>query len=329
MGILATVKNKAVGAYNAAATVIGPHKTDIRFVGGMLVLVGGIVCLCKASAKLPEKTEELEKDINDIAEKATSGEIAEEQAAKDIRNVKIRTGCEIAKDFAIGAALTVGGVAVISSAYKTVKDDKNRIEKTAAGMAIAYAKLQDFTNNYRARVVAEEGAAKDTHYAFGTTPAETGATVKVVNPDGTTTEQKVVVAKTPSNADIANDLGLICIYPSNPIWKDDPGMMLTFIKGRFNDAEGMLYTKGKISRNDIADLFLIDKDYSIDGLKPGYIFDKTNSGRQIDYAVHFVSRDTAAKTKYIPMGATGLENYVIIELKNLNPDITVPRYRFQ
>lgn len=327
MGILATVKNKAVGAYNAAATVVGPHKTDICFVGGMLVLVGGIVCLCKASAKLPAKTEELETSINDIAAKVADKEITEEQAQKDIRNVKVQAGCGIVKDFVIGAGLTAAGVAIAAKAYKDVKDDKNRIEKAAAGMAIAYAKLQDFTNNYRARVVAEEGVAKDTHYAFGTTPVET--TTKVINPDGTMSEQKVTMAKTPPDININNDLSLLCIYPSNPIWRDDPGMLLTFIKGRFNDAEGMLYTKGKISRNDIADLFLIDKDYSIDGLRPGYIFDKTNSGRQIDYTVHFVTRDTAAKTKYIPQGARGLENYVIIELKNLNPDITVPRYRFQ
>lgn len=326
MGILATIKNKTTSVCTAASTAVGPHKTDICFGVGMLTLGFGIFALCKASTRLPEKTENLQKNINDIAEKEASGLIDTETAKQEINKTKVQAGCDIGKEYILGAACVVGGVVLIGKSYTDVRKDNIRLEQTAAGLALAYGKLQDFTNNYRARVIAEEGAEKDTHYAFGTTPIE--VTNTVTNADGNQVEQKTVTQVMP-NSDIEKDLGLICIYPSNPIWKNDPGLMLSFIRSRFNDAESALFCKKKISRNDILDLFVIDKDYSPEGMKPGYIWDKNISGKQIDWAVHYVSRDTEAKTKYIPMGAKDLENYIIIELKNLNPDITVPRYRFQ
>lgn len=326
MGILATVKNTTVGAYKAASKIVGPHKTDICFGAGMLALGFGIFYMCKASTKLPEKTDNLQNTINDIAAKTEEGKLSQEEANKEIRNAKVRSGCDMAKDFVLGAGLTLGGVILIGKSYKDVKTDNAKLSETVAGLALAYGKLQDFTNNYRSRVVAEEGAEKDTHYAFGTTPTET--TAIIVDENGKKVEQPAT-AQVVTNPDIAKDLSLICIYPGNPIWKNDPGMMLSQIKGRFEEAESMLYHKRKISRNDILDLFYIPKDYSPEGLRPGQTFDPKRTGSQIDYAVHFVSRDKAAKTKYIPQGATGLENYIIIELKNLNPDITVPKYRFQ
>ena len=318
MGILATIKNKT-------GNVITNHKTDICFGAGMLTLGFGIFALCKASTKLPEKTNNLETAINDIAAKAADNQITEEQAKKEIRDMKVQAGCEIGKDYIIGGACVIGGIAMVAKSYTDVKKDNVRLEQAAAAMAIAYGRLQNFTNDYRARVIAEEGADKDTHYAFGTTQVE--VTNVVTDEEGNQTEQKTISHIMP-DGDVEKDLGMICIYPGNPLWMNDPGMMLTRIKNRFKEADTMLINKEKISRNDVLDLFYVDKDYSVEG-RPGYIFDPKRTGRQIDWVAHFVSRDKDARTKYIPQGANGLENYIIIELPNLNPDITVPRYRFQ
>jgi hypothetical protein len=322
MGLFAAIKSTGKAVYSGVSTFTKANKNDLMFAGGMLILGASIFSLCKASTKLPKHTDDLEKEINDIVEKEHDKKISPEEAKKAITDAKKKTAWELFCEYAPGA----GGVIVGGIMLGKVHHD---LKKTNMGLTAAVAGYQKFMNAYRGRVVAEEGQAKDTHYAYGTTPTETKG--YSTGPDGkpieTTTTSQVVSPD--EEAAIQQDLSQICIYPSNPLWKNDPGMMLSQIKGRFKQAEDDLLHKRKISRNDIADLFYVDKDYSKWGLKPGYMWDKNKTGNQIDYAVHWVSKDVGDRTKYIPEGATHLEHYIIIELKNLMPDITVPRYRFQ
>jgi hypothetical protein len=322
MGLLTAIKQKGEAVYSAASSIVGPHKNDIYFAGGMLILGAGIFGLCKASTKLPKQTDDLEKEINDIAAREHDGEITCEEAKKEISSAKRKTAWELFRAYAPGGAAVAIGAVMLGKVHHDQK-------KTNLGLAATVAGYQKFINDYRGRVIAEEGPEKDAHYAYGTTPVN--VTTYSTGPDGqqvenTTTAQVVSPDK---EAAIQQDLSQICIYPNNPLWKDDPGMMLSFIKGRFQDAERMLFQKRKISRNDIADLFLVERDYSKWGLKPGYRWNKNITGDQIEYAVHWVSKDVGDRTKYIPQGASHLETYIIIELKNLQPDITVPEYRFQ
>jgi hypothetical protein len=322
MGLLTNIRKKGVAVYSAASAAIGPHKNDICFVGGMLILGAGIFGMCVASTKLPKQTDELEKEINDIATREHNGEITAEEAKKKISGAKRKTAWELFRAYAPGGAAVVAGAVLLGKVHHNQK-------KTNLGLAATVAGYQKFINDYRGRVVAEEGPEKDAHYAYGTTPVN--VTTYSTGPDGQQVENTTTahVISPEKEAAIQQDLSQICIYPSNPLWKDDPGMMLSHIRGRFQEAEGMLFQKRKISRNDIADLFCVPKDYSKWGLKPGYRWNKDITGNQIDYAVHWVSKDVTDRTKYIPQGAAHLETYIIIELKNLQPDITVQEYRFQ
>ena len=316
MGILSNIKNKGTAVYHGAKLALGPHKSDICFIAGMTLLGVGIFGLCKASMKLPEKTDNLEKKINDIAKKEHDGEITTEQAQADIRSAKFEFGKDVAKDYALGGAVVIAGVGAITNAHISLKTSN-------AVLASAAIAAQDKLNQYRARVVADQGQAKDTYYATGAEPIIVKKTVTDEN--GNPVETSVAVGNR-NPGDIQKDLTQIRIHPSNPYWKNDPGMMLTWIKGRFNEIESTsLYFHGVVMRNEICDLFGVERDNTQEGLRAGIIRDKNNSGQQIDYAVHWISGDGDARTKYIPQGTKSEESYIIIELKNLNPDVSTVR----
>lgn len=318
MGLLSNIKNKGVIAYNSAKIALGPHKSDICFGLGMGLLAVGIFGLCKASTKIPEKTDDLEKKVNDITRKEQDQEITAEQAKNEIRNAKVETLVEFTKDFGPAGVAVIAGTGLLTKSHFDLK-------ATNAVLASAALAWQNKLNEYRARVVADQGQAKDTYYAYGAKPIVISK--DGVDASGNPVHTERVVNK--ASGDIPTDLSQIRITPDNPYWKNDPGQMLTFIKGRFGELDGRLFIYRKISRNEICDAFGVERDYTAEGLRAGKIYDKNVTGPQFDYTVHWISGDGEAKSEYIPSAGARNNSYIIIELKNLSPDISVIRRPFR
>lgn len=322
MGILNNIKNKSLCALMRADVALAPHKNDICFYGSLVVLGIGIVKLCTASSKLPEKADNLQTNLNKIAADADKEHaehpISETQANAMTKSAKVECAWTIFKEFAPGVTLTAIGVAGICKSRHDLKVSNLMLSSTLAGVQEAFAQ-------YRDRVRAEEGAAMDTHYMYGTQRAYIPETT--VDAEG-----NPIVVNHPADdvvQDIPKDLSLIEIHSNNPYWKNDPGAMLTFIKGRFGEARGRYDLTGSCARNDICDLFAVERDYTPEGLRLGYMKDKAwsdahNGDSPIQYQVHFVTKDNY--TKYIP-NSEPFEKMIIIELKNLRDISAVSRFR--
>lgn len=322
MGILNNIKSKSLCALMRADVALAPHKNDICFYGSLVVLGIGIVKLCTASSKLPEKADNLQTNLNKIAADADKEHaehpISETQANAMTKSAKVECAWTIFKEFAPGVTLTAIGVAGICKSRHDLKVSNLMLSSTLAGVQEAFAQ-------YRDRVRAEEGAAMDTHYMYGTQRAYIPETT--VDAEG-----NPIVVNHPADdvvQDIPKDLSLIEIHSNNPYWKNDPGAMLTFIKGRFGEARGRYDLTGSCARNDICDLFAVERDYTPEGLRLGYMKDKAwsdahNGDSPIQYQVHFVTKDNY--TKYIP-NSEPFEKMIIIELKNLRDISAVSRFR--
>lgn len=326
MGILNNLKTRGMNALMRTDAKLAPHKNDILFYGSLIVLGIGIVKLCTASAKLPEKADNLQKELNHIARKADvealrgTGEtpITQEQATAMTRRAKGEAAWSIFREYAPGVGLTILGVAGVCKSRMDLKDTYLKTSAALIGVQEAFAQ-------YRDRVRAEEGMSADTHYMYGTQrayiPQET------VDANG----NKIVVDTPVDNVltDIPKDLSIIEMPRTNVYWKDDPGYMLTLIKNRFGEAQRLLGLRGSVTRNDICDLLAVGRDYSDEGMRVGYMWDKAwidahNGDSPIKYKVHFVTKENFAK--YIPNGRP-YEQMILIELENLRDLKTVNRFR--
>lgn len=321
MGILSNIKQKGMNALMRADVKLAPHKNDIMFYGGLALLGFGIFKLCQASTKLPARADQLQNELNHIAKNASDEEhpITPQQATAMSRRAKGEAAWSIFRDYAPGALLTVVGTAAICKSRFDLKD--SYLKASAALIS-----TQEVLAQYRERVRAEEGAAMDTHYMYGTKRAYTPDAV------GVDENGNPITANTPIDnvlTDIPKDLSIIEIPCTNVYWKNDPGAMITFIKRRFGEAQRLFDLRGSVTRNDICDLFAVARDYSDEGMRAGYIWDQKwidahNGDSPIKYTVHFVTKENF--TKYIPNGQS-YENTIIIELQNLQDLKTVNRFR--
>ena len=321
MGILSNIKQKGMNALMRADVKLAPHKNDIVFYGSLALLGFGIFKLCQASTKLPARADQLQNELNHIAKNASDEEhpLTPQQATAMSRRAKGEAAWSIFRDYAVGAGLTTLAVAGICKSRFDLKD--SYLKATAALIS-----TQEVLTQYRERVRAEEGAAMDTHYMYGTKRAYSSEII------GADENGNPILANTPIDnvlTDIPKDLSIIEIPCTNVYWKNDPGTMITFIKGRFAEAQRLLHLRGSVVRNDICDLFAVARDYSDEGMRAGYIWDQSwidahNGDSPIQYQIHFVTKDNY--TKYIPNGQQ-YEKAIIIELQNLRDLKTVSRFR--
>lgn len=322
MGILTTIKEKGLTKLMKADAAFAPYKNDVCFWGGLVVLGFGIVKLCVASSKLPEKADNLQQEINAIAQQSTNEEhpISEDQANAMTRRARGEAAWSIFREFAPGAIAVVVGTGAVCASRMDLKD--SYLKTTAALVGV-----QETFAQYRDRVRAEEGAAMDTHYMYGTKRMNV-PTVIGTDENGV----PIAIAETPTDnvlTDIPKDLSIIEIPCTNVYYKDDPGYMLTFIKNRFGEAQRLYRLRGCVTRNDICDLFAVARDYSDEGMRAGYPWDQKwidshGGDSPIQYQVHFVTKENY--TKYIPNGQP-FEKSIIIELQNLGDVKAVSRFR--
>lgn len=322
MGILTVVKEKGMNALMRADVKLAPHKNDIVFYGSLALLGFGIFKLCQASARLPQKVDKLQGELDHITAKSDpkteENPIPPEVATAMTRRAKGEAAWSIFREYAVGAGLTAIAVGGICTSRHSLKESYLR---NAAALIAA----QETLAQYRDRVRAEEGAAMDTHYMYGTKRA-------YIPKEGVDAEGNPIIIEEPVNnvlTDIPKDLSIIEIPCTNVYWKNDPGTMITFIKRRFEEAQRLCHMRGSVTRNDICDLFAVARDYSDEGMRAGYIWDQKwidahNGDSPIQYKYHFVTKENF--TKYIPNGKP-YEQMIIIELENLRDLKTVNQFR--
>lgn len=200
MGLGAAIKNLAIRGSRFAVA----HSPEIFMGIGTIGVVTGAVIIGKRSTKLEELLASSKEEQDKIKEYGEAGEVngreyTQEDVKKDLFVVKKEAAIKIIKTEAPGALILIAGISCYFVAFGIMK-------RRQAALAVALASANKAFEEYRARVIADQGEEKDKEYLYGlkkekieTVDPETGKKVKeeVLTSDGTGSVSRYAVRFTP------------------------------------------------------------------------------------------------------------------------------------
>jgi hypothetical protein len=139
------------------------HSPVLLFGVGLVGVSATAVLACRATLKLSEVLEEGENNLKKAD--AAEGSFEAEQIKKAKFGVRLQVAIKIAKLYAPAVIVGVASVGMLTGSHLILK-------KRNAGLAAAYAVVDQKLRNYRGRVVEDLGAEKDYEYLHGVKEAE-------------------------------------------------------------------------------------------------------------------------------------------------------------
>lgn len=164
-----TFKNRVTGTMARQALSIKSNSPVLLFGLGAVGFTTTIVLACKATLKLPEVLEKAERELSKVDEttKVTKGgeDVTEETKEKAKLGVKLQTAIRVVKLYTPTAIVGVGTLTAITGAHVILT---RRNTALTASLGIATKTFQD----YRNRVIADQGTEKDLEYRWGVSERE-------------------------------------------------------------------------------------------------------------------------------------------------------------
>ena len=134
------------------------HAPEILMGLGTVGVVTGTVVIAKQSLKLEDALQE----INDMQYelKAMKDQMDEKKYKKELLQIKKAAALKVAKMYLPGAALVTAGMVCFFAAFGKVKKENGLL---AASLAAANKAFEE----YRQRVIEDQGQDKDREYLYG------------------------------------------------------------------------------------------------------------------------------------------------------------------
>lgn len=212
------------------------HSPVIMVATGTVGVVAAGVLACRATLKMDEILKEAEADKAKIekAETEHSDKYSPEDAAQDRKLSRVKLAITIAKAYGPAVALGVASIGLIAGSHII-------LSRRYAGVTAAYAAVDKAFKEYRQRVIADQGEAKDREYRYDIVDKE----IAVEDEHGVTTK----VIKTPSGN--ATSMYAVLFDETNRNFKKDWGYNQTFLAAQQTWANNKLRADGHIFLNDI------------------------------------------------------------------------------
>lgn len=272
---LKTLANKATSKVGKQVLIAQKHSPTFLIAIGIAGVTTATFLACKATLKLSDVVTEAEGKIAEAhAHMDKSFEVSHDGTDKDKErfakaknraaiSLKTQTAIKIVKLYAPSSILLAVSVGALTGSHLI-------LQKRNAGLAAAYTIVQKGFNDYRGRVIADQGAEKDLEYRFGTNGREVvedgpnGPEVKwIEGPDQkalqAAEEETYARVFAPRHAD-----GKI-----NDNWSEIPMQNQYFITMVLGHARDALETKGYIFLNDVYDMLGFER--TIAGSEVGWI----------------------------------------------------------
>lgn len=255
---LPTAVTRRVGGTVLRGKVASPK---FLFVGGVVGMVGTSVLASRATLKFRDVMEDHEKDIADAgaALDLKRDDYGQKEFDNDVRYLKVRTATTIVKLYAPPVALGVVSIAMLTQSHVM-------LTKRNVALAAAYATLEGVFENYRSRVIMDQGAEKDREYYYGTEVRETikeGKNgPKKVKETVLSTEPKLLYGRL---FDARNDN-----------WQGSRELNRPFLQSQQNRANDRLHARGHITLNEVYDMLGIER--TPEGMMAGWILDEDGPG---------------------------------------------------
>lgn len=232
---LATIKTAGMKALKTASLALRKVKPELLTYGGIGLGAACVVVACVKTTKLEGVVDNAKEKLDAVKEKHEDGS---PEQKKEITAVYVRTAGEIAKLYALPAAL--GGLSVAFTI-----GGHNVLRKENAAITAAYMALGESLRQYRDRVIADQGEDKDLEYMHGIKAEEK----EFVDEEGKVEKKKMYVRKA----------GSVSVYArpfdeSNTNWDPNPHQNLLFLRGMETRATNMLRANGFLFLNEVYDL---------------------------------------------------------------------------
>jgi hypothetical protein len=251
-----TLANRATNKVGQQLLTV-KHHSPVLMLGAGIVGVGVFgVMACRATLKVNDLLDEGTERLDRVSQVDADEKITEEEIVKAKFGVKLQTAIKIAKLYAPAVLVGVGSVALITGSHVVLK-------KRNVGLTAAYAIVSKSFDEYRGRVIEDQGAEKDFEYRFGTEDRE------IVEEGEHGPETRII--KGPNQAAVKANAGQTyarVFDEYNENWSDVPLQNPTFVQGMQNFANDLLRVKGWVTLNDVYDLLG---------------FEKTQAGQQVGW----------------------------------------------
>lgn len=232
------------------------YSPEISLAVGLVSFVGTVVVACKQTLKAEDtvhfrlkKIEEIheEKEASDnqvVDENGCVVEYSDELYKKDLQIQYGKLALEVARDYA--PVIALGAISLTCIIVSRNITHKRYLNAVAAFNAVSAA-----FNEYRQRVIEEEGEVMDRHYRYGTEIE----TVKVaeIDENGNVKEVEKKMEKTGTGKIPADDTARF-FSEGNPRWDRNPEFSMMFLRAQQNFANDILRTRGHIFLNEVYDM---------------------------------------------------------------------------
>jgi hypothetical protein len=236
---LKTLGAKITGKFAKQTLTVKEHSPVLLAGVGIAGVVATAVLASRATLKAAAILQEAEENLQNVDQDDNSAVEVE----KKVFSTQLKTAIEIAKIYAPAAIV---GAATVLSFMGSVKILRAR----NAAISAAFAATNTAFNNYRDRVIEDQGEGKDREYLYG------GTQMEIVEEGPNGPETKTVTAV---DVDDIKDGKVGSPYAkvfdeTNDNFSRIPGRNADFIQGQMLWANDLLNSKGIVFLNDVYEL---------------------------------------------------------------------------
>jgi hypothetical protein len=260
------------------------HAPKILFVGGVVGMVGSTVLACRATLKLEEVLDQVERDkekseqAKEIVDEAggTTPEghtYSDKEYKQDLRIITIRGVGRIAKLYT--PAVLLGGASIFAlTKSHTILQERN------VALTAAYVAVDAAFQNYRERVIDRFGQEVDDELRYDSEEIE------VVDEETGEITSKVVATDAPGSA-----YARFYDEDSSRNWSPDPDMNMLFLRNVQNYCNDQLRANGHIFLNEVyAQLGL---SHTPAGALVGWRYNKDSGDDRVDFGIWDGTKENA------------------------------------
>lgn len=274
MGAIGSIIGKVAaksGKYLAIAKAVSP---ELCLIGSIVCGVACVVTACMATVKSEPVVAEAKEKIEDIKhDPEESTALVTEEQAKEIKKIKVNAAVVVAKNYIVPAVLGALSIGLNILGNRLLR-------RMLAAMSTAFAALLESYNEYRKRVIEDQGAEKDQEYYYGIKRGKKEIEVidengnvskKLVDDDWDCNGRKPIsrYARWFNEGDW--DQKNCCWKRRNWQWKDDPDLNWVTVKSVETEANGKLHRDGFLFLNDV--YFMLGLPKTVEGQLVGWTVD--------------------------------------------------------
>lgn len=270
------------------------HSPKILFIAGTIGVVGTVVLACRATLKVNDILDNHENGVDHFSESGGTGSITHEEANTSIRNLKIKTGLEIAKLYALPIGLGAASIAALTGSHFILT------KRNSAVMA-AYMGLDQAYKQYRQRVADEYGADTDRKFISGVED------VKVIEK---TADGGTKTITTQKNTGRYGGSPYAEVFDERSrFFSREPGRNAATINMKQNWANDKLRAQGHLYLNEVLDMLGLPR--SLPGTVVGWVYRHDNEAKTGDNYVDFGV--FCGETEWVEAFIDGDEKYCTLD----------------